>query len=236
MSASQLLDWPTIESVLAGSRLTLLYGPPGTGKTTAAVNAGHTRGQSVYNVTLTDETPAAELRGHYLPEGDRWLWKDGPAMSAFRNGGLLVLNEIDKASADALDFCHALLDDPGISQMTLPNGETVFPHEGFAVVATTNQDYREFQQDRDAIADRFAVAVYVGTPHPDAIAALPEDLRDAAGNSAGRDSDPDRPATLRRWKAYGNLRDSVGADTAAAAVFAHRAGEITDALTMGGAR
>ncbi len=235
-SSIQLLDWPTTEAVLAGSRLTILYGPPGTGKTTAAVNTARKLKLSAYNVTLTDETPAAELRGHYVPTGTEWVWQDGPAMKAFREGGMLVLNELDHASGDALDFCHALLDDPGVSQMTLPTGETVFPHDSFRVVATMNGELRELQQDRPAIADRFAVAVFVSTPHPDAIASLPEDLREAAGNSAGADHDQDRPATLRRWKAYAALRDVVGQDTAAVAVFAHRSQEIIDALAMGGAR
>ncbi len=216
--------------------MAILTGDPGTGKTTAAVNTARKLKLSAYNVTLTDETPAAELRGHYVPTGTEWVWQDGPAMKAFREGGMLVLNELDHASGDALDFCHALLDDPGVSQMTLPTGETVFPHDSFRVVATMNGELRELQQDRPAIADRFAVAVFVSTPHPDAIASLPEDLRDAAGNSAGADHDQDRPATLRRWKAYAALRDVVGQDTAAVAVFAHRSQEIIDALAMGGAR
>jgi MoxR-like ATPase len=233
---TQLLDWPVIESVIRGSRLTLLYGPPGTGKTTAAVNAARAEGLSVYNVTLTDETPAAELRGHFIPAGTDWRWMDGPALSAYRNGGYLVLNELDHASGDALDFLHNLLDDPAASSMTLPNGETVFPHEDCRVVATMNGSLRDLQTGRPAIADRFAVAVYVGTAHPEAIASLPDDLQTAARNAAGVDHDQDRPATLRRFKAYAQLRDTLGEETAGAAVFAHRANEVQDALTLGAAR
>lgn len=234
MSESQLLDWPVVEAVLAGSRLTLLYGPPGTGKTTAAFNAGRSRGQSVFNVTLTDETPAAELRGHYLPNGGTWEWQDGPALRAFRGGGLLILNEIDQASTDCLDFCHALLDDPGIAAITLPTGETVFPHPDFRVVATMNGAVADL---RPALRDRLTVAVYVGVPHPDALASLPDDLRAAAENSAGRDMSEDRPATLRAWKAYAALLDAgVTPEASLAAVFAHRAGEVSTALRLAGTR
>lgn len=188
---------------------------------------------SVYNVTLTDETPAAELRGHWVPSGSEWKWQDGPAMTAFRTGGILVLNEIDKASADCLDFCHALLDDPGVSAMTLPNGETAFPHSDFRVVATMNATPRDLPE---AIADRFAVAVEIVEPHPDAIASLPMDLQEVARNLAGKDTDPDRPGTLRRWKAYAAMRDVVSADDAAAAVFAHRASEVANMLTLADSR
>lgn len=238
----QVLDWPTTEAVLLGSRLTLLYGPPGTGKTTAAYNAARKRGQSVYAVTLTDETPAAALMGHFIPcGGGAWTFMEGPATRAFRTGGMLVVNELNHASGDALDFLHALLDDPDVAQLTIPDasgegeGETVFPGAGFAVVATMNGDLAELESDRPAIADRFAVAVYCGTPHPDAIAALPEDLQAAARNSSGRD-EGDRPATLRRWKAYAQLRDVIDPDAAARAVFAHRAGEVADALKLQASR
>lgn len=216
--------------------MTLLFGPPGTGKTTAAINAARDLKVSVYNVTLTDETPAAELRGHYLPAGAEWKWQDGPALSAYRNGGILVLNELDHASGDALDFLHNLLDDPNASRITLPSGETVFPHDDFRAVATMNSHYNDLCVDRPAVGDRFAVAIEVLIPHPDAVAALPEDLREVAANSAGSDLSDDRPATLRRWKAYGNLRETIGETDAAIAVFAHRAAEVCDAVKLAGSR
>lgn len=230
---TQILSWEHVEEVIRGSRLTILYGPPGTGKTTAAVNAAAALGRTVYNVTLTDETPAAELRGHFIPRGSDWTWMDGPALSAFRDGGVLILNEIDKGSLDTLDFLHGLLDDDKMAAMTLPSGERVAAHAEFTCVATTNRTPQDLPE---AIKDRLAAAMYIGAPHPDAIASLPDDLQDAARNSAGNDQDPDRPATLRRWKVFASLRDTVGPDVAAAAVFGHRAQEILDALTLGEAR
>jgi len=209
--------------------LTLLYGPPGTGKTTAACKVGSPA--SVYNVTLTDETAAAELRGHWMP-GEVWQWMDGPAMRAFRGGARLVLNEIDHASGDALDFCHALLDDPGVAAITLPSGETVSPAPGFSVVATMNGVPSDLP---DAIRDRFAIALEITEPHPAALAALPSAIQDAIRGSVGA-SDEDQRTSLRAWNAYLDLSRKLGDETAAKAVFRHRAGEVLAALALAAER
>lgn len=236
MQEKQLLTWEQIEAVLRGARLTLLYGPPGTGKTTAAVNAARALKVSAWNLTCTDEQAAAEMRGHFIPKGGEFVWMDGPALSAYREGGVLILNEIDHASSDVLDFLHNLMDDSGVSRITLPTGETVFPHDTFRIVCTTNVSPGEIRNRSNAVADRLRNSIYVGTVHPDAILALPEDIRKAAENSATTDQHPDRPATLRAWAAYATLRDSVGAEVAAVAVFGDRAVEMTDALTLAASR
>lgn len=233
MSHVQIMEWNEIESVIAANRLTLLFGPPGTGKTTAAHNAAKQTGQKVYSLTMTDETPAAELRGHYLPKGGEWPWVHGPAVNAFIEGGMLILNEIDKASDDTHDFLHALLDDSNTACITLPTGETITPHDNFRCIATMNGTPTELP---DAISDRLSAAIFIRSPHPDAIQALPEDLREAAANSVGNDDDENRPATLRRWMAFANLRDSCGEEIAAKTVFANRATEILDVLRLGASR
>ena len=221
----KLTAWELADIVIPNSRITLLYGPPGTGKTTAGNFAGNP--ESVFNVTLTEETPAAELRGHYVPRGGDFIWQDGPALTAYRHGARLVLNEIDKASGDAMTFCHALLDDPGISAITLPTGETVKPHPGFSVVATTNGDPSDLPE---ALADRFSISIQIPLPHPEAIASLPQDLREAAKKSASGSSEA--RVTFRAWKNFSILRDSIGEDAAALAVFGPRAKSILDTLKI----
>lgn len=226
----QIMDWNIIEAIERGAYRVLLYGPPGTGKTTSAYNAAKKLGKSVYNITLSDETPAAELRGHFVPQGDQWKWMHGPAVRAYLEGAVLLLDEIDKASQDALDFLHGLLNDPEVSRLTLPNGETVTPKDGFQVIATMNGELEDLQP---ALQDRFAIAIEVRKPHPDAIKALPADLQSAAKTVEDYEN-AERPATLRRWAAFALLRElpEVGPEHAAKAVFAHRAGELLDAIAF----
>ena len=89
------------------------------------------RGAGHYSVTLTPDTPAAELRGHYIPVGSDFKWQDGPAISAWRYGGRLVVNEIDHAGGDALSFLLVCLDSDSTACLTLPTGEMVRPHPQF---------------------------------------------------------------------------------------------------------
>jgi hypothetical protein len=227
----ELHVWELVELVLPKSRLTLLYGPPGTGKTTAGNFLGEPK--EVYNLTLTEETPAAELRGHFIPKGQEFVWMDGPALTAFKRGGRLVLNEIDKASGDALTFCHALLDDPGIAAITLPykdeegNPVTVKPHPDFHVVATMNGEPEDLP---DALRDRFAVRIHVNKVHPNAIKSLPKELRKIA--TKGVSSDGERSISIRGWNAFVALREHIGEDNAATAVFGPRAKTILNTIKI----
>lgn len=224
----QHLTWEEIEALARGAYRLLAYGPPGTGKSTLAYTTAQALGMPFYNVTLTDETPAAELRGHFVPDGNKWPFMYGPATRAFSEGALLLLDEIDKASQDCLDFLHGLLNDPKLARITLPTGEVLTAHPNFKVIATMNGEYEDL---RPSLQDRFSIAIEIDQPHPAAIEALPEDLQGAARNLESYDHHQ-RPSTVRRWAALASLRDipEIGMEIAAKAVFAHRAPELVDAL------
>jgi midasin (ATPase involved in ribosome maturation) len=221
--------WAVLEAVAPHCSRVLLAGPPGTGKTVAAGRAGLRRSQRVYSITLTEDTPMAELRGHYIPTGRRFEWQDGPALAAWRDSARLVLNEIDRASGDVHTFCMALLDDPETAALTLPTGETVRPAPGFSVVATMNGE--PGADLRPALRDRFPVVIAVDSIHPDALAALPEDLRNAAVGTTFVD-EADRRVSVRVWVEFGRLRALVGEPVAARACFGRRAEELLTVLRV----
>lgn len=207
------MEWIHIERILALDHNVVLYGPPGTGKTLAA-----SKRDKVYSVTVTMETPAAELRGHYLPRGDSFEWHDGPAIRAWREGARLVLNEIDQASGDAATFLHAILDDPDVARLTLPTGETVRPARGFHVVATTNAADLPLVLP-EALLDRFAARIHVDAPHPQALSALRNNGL-ASLVAATIRNDPDKRVSMRQAMAFRRLcLDGVDREVAAAAIF-----------------
>jgi len=219
--------WNIIEDVLQHSRRVLFYGPPATGKTFAAMRKA-TKKRNIYSITVTPDMSMAEIRGHYIPKGQEFVWKDGVAITAWREGARLVINEIGDAGEDVLVFLHAILDDPDFAEYCLPTGETVKPHKDFQVVATTNHDPRKLPEP---LQDRFPVTIQVLVPNPEAIAALPKDLQKTARASA-KQTDSERRITVRLWHEFANLRKLIGPEKAAFAVFGTRANDVLDAIRL----
>ena len=58
--------WSKLEAVISRSDRILLYGVAGTGKTYQANRLGLRKGQGTYNITLTSDSTATELMGHYI--------------------------------------------------------------------------------------------------------------------------------------------------------------------------
>ena len=212
-------EWSLARTALAATRLdgvprrVLLYGPPGTGKTTAGVLEARSSGQSLVKVTMTDGTPMAELRGHWVPTGDGWTWHHGPMVRAWLDGALLLIDEVDHAPADVHSFLQGLLDDPAVARMMLPSGETVSPAPGFRVVATMNGDPEDLPE---ALADRFALRVRIGRPHPDALEAISDPVMRAVASDFASMPDPLLRVGLRPFRALSALR-AAGVDPEAAA-------------------
>jgi hypothetical protein len=210
--------WEMCEAVIGRSERVLLYGVSGTGKSYAARKA-NLNGTEVYSVSLTDETPAAELRGHYGLRGGEYEWMDGPCVKAWRRGSRLVLNELEKASGDSQTFLLGILDDFEIAQQTLPTGEMITPTEGFHVIATMNGNPEEDLEP--ALRDRFPCCININSVAPGALKNLPTDVRKAAVNT-GLVKDPQRKISVRVWNEFVRLRDEFGEQFAASCVFGNK--------------
>lgn len=224
--------WGLVKLVLREARRVLLWGRPATGKThTACVSQA---GERIYYVQVTEETPCAELRGCYVPQGDRFAWQDGPIVAAMRvaltgQPVRLVVDEIDRASQDTATFLLGVCAVP--ARCSLPTGEvlTLAADIPFHVVGTTNQPPTALMA---ALASRFPVVVECATTHPDALASLPDDLREHARGMADQ-ADDQRRLDIRVWLEFARLRTTLGDDAALAACFGDRATDIMDVLTLG---
>jgi MoxR-like ATPase len=220
--------WRVFKDVVPHADRVLLHGVSGTGKTLQALTAGLRDDQLPFYLVLTEDTPAAEIRGMYVPHDGGFAWQDGPAVAAWRRGGRLVLDELDHASGDILSLLMAITDSRDTARLSLPTCETVRPAAGFTVIATMNGDPDHLPP---ALRDRFAVCLEIDAVHPAAIAALPPEVGAAALATAFLP--PERRLSVRAWQTFATLRPHCGEETAAEAVFGRaRAGEVLDALRL----
>ena len=226
--------WRDLADVFAaGIDRVLLYGPPGTGKTFAALHVGAPG--VAERLVCTEDLASGDVTGTWMPAGANWHFYEGPAMRAWRardgRGGRLVVDEIDRASGDALSTLLAVTDSPESARWRHPEtGEWWRPGPDFSVVMTTNAE--DLDELAPALRDRFAVALRIDRPHPDAVASLSADLRAPA--LAGSLGESARRVSLRSFYAFDQLRRCHGARRAADLVFGDaRAVGILDALAVG---
>jgi len=222
--------WKAITTVSPYARRILLYGPPGTGKSYLARVAGVQDSEKVYPVAVHSDLAAVELRGHFIQTKDGFRWVDGPATTAWRNGGRLVLDEIDRAGDDALSFLLGVLDDHETAKLVLgTTGEILTPHPDFTVWATMNGEPDDLPE---ALADRFPVTMELKAPNPEAFKSLPEDLRRIAQVMAEVPYGDAGHVPLRCFLEFARLREHVEHELAAQVCFGLQAEEILTAVRL----
>ena len=222
--------WDLYANIVEGNTknipYTLLYGPPGTGKTTQARRLANDR--PVFSVTVTEDMTDSQILGHFVPEGDKFRWHDGPAILAWKQGGLLVVNEINRAGGSVLTALYAICDDLEIAQLTLTSGETVIPNKDFYCVSTMN-DVPECLPE--GLRDRFPIKLLIDYPHPEAIEILTPDMQALIMTSY---SSSNVPITFRQARAYQDLvKNGVSVSAACQAVFGREAKDIAATLKLG---
>lgn len=228
--------WKDFYDVLnAGIDRIILFGPPGTGKTYAGLHLGNI-GAGSGRLICNEDMTSADITGHFKPCADgTWKWQDGVVIKAWKGdglqGGRIVADEIDKASGDSLSLLLGMFDTVASCSFEDPEtGRIIKPRDGFSVVMTTNLE--NMSDLPEALKDRFPVAIRIDTPHPDALLALPEDLRGPAAASA--DAGPGRRFSIRAFQAFDKLRNTMSTEDAARLTFGEQYQSVVDALTVNG--
>lgn len=141
---------------LAGHRINAwLAGPAGSGKTTAARMTADALGLSFAPMGAMSQ--AHELMGFVDANG---TFHETPFTRAYRDGGLVLLDELDSADASITLLLNGPLDN---GLLTLPTGEVIARHADCAVVGAGNTygngataEYMGRNRLDGAFLDRFA--------------------------------------------------------------------------------
>lgn len=119
--------------LFAGAGLNVaLVGEAGSGKTHAAEQCARALGLDYYPVSFHAKMTSTDLRGYMDAKGD---YNPSALYNAFKNGGLLCLDEFDRSNTEVVVSLNNLL--AGKSYL-FPNNELVKKHDDFRVVACQN--------------------------------------------------------------------------------------------------
>jgi len=127
----QHAEFPRLLAMLNQGVNVWLVGPAGTGKTSAAAAAAAAMGMEYTAVVLGPTSAAYDLIGYHNANG---VWTPGACEERYRNGGVLLLDEIDNASGDSLVAANGLI---GSKSMWFGK-ERAERHPDFRVVAGAN--------------------------------------------------------------------------------------------------
>lgn len=168
--------WNLLERVLHKPYIQTIFltGEPGIGKSYAAYTLATKPGVKIYAVTLTEDTPSAELRGFFHLKGQEVDFQLGPFGEAMLCGGPLVINEVGHAPPEVQSLMYAVLESPETARLTLPDGRTIRPQPGFKVILTDNGPLDLLPE---AIQDRVDAHFEIKDAHPKALALMTPRIR-----------------------------------------------------------
>ena len=155
-----------IEKIVRSKRFYPIFvtGLSGNGKTLMVEQVCAKLKRECYRVNITRQTDEDDLLGGFRLINGNTVWVDGPVVAAMKNGGVLLLDEIDLGSANMMCL-QPVLEGKGVFLKKI--GQWVTPSVGFTVLATANTKGKGSDDGRfvgtgimnEAMLDRFPVTM-----------------------------------------------------------------------------
>ena len=136
----------------------LLVGKHGSGKSYAVLDYARRRGRGIYHVILTSETTPEDLIGQKELVRASTRYVVMPLLEAVKNGGLLLIDEINVASPAILTLLNGLVETGLKHRFLNVQNKIVRPHKDFRLYATANpSEYAGTQLLSDSLLSRFLI-------------------------------------------------------------------------------
>lgn len=159
-------DYDMVRQVVASRQFFPIYitGLSGNGKTFQVEQACAAEGREYIRCNITNETDEDDLLGGFRLRDGNTIFEPGPAVVAMLRGAVLLLDEIDKASAKIMCL-QPIMEGKPITLKKL--GITIVPAPGFTVFATANTKGRGSEDGKfitstlldEAFLERFPITV-----------------------------------------------------------------------------
>lgn len=156
---SNLTEWQIFDRALADGINICIEGEAGSGKTIAVQSYASHKGMRYFNVSNNNSIDPSQLFGAWIPraDGQGYRWQDGAVTQIVRNGGVLLLNEVNFLPARVSTVLFSLLDYRREIQLLENGGEVVKAHKDLLIVADMNYGYKGTQELNQAFSDRFGI-------------------------------------------------------------------------------
>ena len=154
-----LTEWDIFDSALATHTNILIEGEAGSGKTIAVQAYASAKGMRYFNVSNSNGIDPSQLFGQWIPraDGQGYRWQDGAVTQIVRNGGVLLLNEVNFLPTRVSTVLFSLLDYRREIQLLENGGEVIKAHPNLLIVADMNAGYKGTQELNQAFNDRFGI-------------------------------------------------------------------------------
>jgi len=169
-----------VDEIMLGHNI-FLIGGAGTGKTTLAQNVSKSIGIDYVTINCSQWTAPVEIIGGQTLDG----YQDGKLIEAWRNGSMLILDELPKLDPNTAGLLNDALAKSGTPESFIYNAnkEKIKKHDNFCVVATGNiypnsEDiaYGANNKQDLSLLDRFSGSIYWIEKNPTLEKAIVQEL------------------------------------------------------------
>ena len=141
----------------------LLYGDAGTGKTSSSMWIASLLGLEYFAIPSNSALDFTQIVGGWLPNANGSLsWIDGAVTRLVRNGGVLLIGEVNTLAKNVQQFLMPLLDYRRSITIMENGNEVIKAHDNLLIIADMNPNYRGTQLLNEAWKDRFEIKLNFG--------------------------------------------------------------------------